>query len=287
MTKYILWLFLISTAGQAGAAELFTLKVSVDGLQRSALVYPGRRTDKQPSPVIMYFHGFGGTSKNSARKTGFHKLWPGAIIVYPQGLRGIGAADNKNYGWQRFAGNLGDRDLHFVDAIIKELSARYKVNSRTIYATGHSNGGFLTFALLTARSSTFAAFAPVGSYNPARESLPDSKPRPVLYIFGKGDHVFDRDPDCPDGSLDCARKTLQWLIEFNRCSNKPVRWYYPGFRKYPPEPAGKAIIWNLHKGGHSWPGHATKTIVRFFKEDAKQKNSSNKNSNVKTPADVK
>jgi len=287
MAKYVLCCFLIFAAGQAGAAEPFTLEVSVNGQQRSALVYPGRKADKEPSPVVMYFHGFSGTSDDSARKTGFHKVWPGAIVVYPQGLKDIGAADNKNYGWQRFAGNLGDRDLHFVDAIIKELSERYKVNSRTIYATGHSNGGFLTFALLTARSSTLAAFAPVGSYNPARESLPDSKPCPVLYIFGKEDHVFDRDPDCPNGSLDCAQKTLQWLIEFNQCSDKPARWYYPGFRKYLPGPSGKTVVWNLHKGGHSWPDHATKTIVRFFKEDARQKSVSNKDNDVKTAANAK
>ncbi len=258
-------------------AASFTLTVSVNGVERSALVYPGRKANTKPAPVIIYFHGFSGTSRDSAQRAGFHKLWRNAIVVYPQGLKDIGGKGNKNYGWQRSAENLGDRDLHFVDTLIDRISSRYKVNEQAIYATGHSNGGFLTYVLLTERPSKFAAFAPVGCYRVNRESLPETIHRPVLYIFGKEDHVFDNDGDCPNGGLNCAKETLAWLLKLNQCKNEPVKWYYPGFRKYPPESSGAAVIWKLHKGGHSWPDYATRTIVRFFKEDMRKKNPSKGN----------
>lgn len=270
-------------------AAPFTLTVSVNGVERSALVYPGRRADTKQSPVIMYFHGFSGTSKDSSQRTRFHKLWRDAIVVYPQGLKDIvDGTGNKNCGWQRSAGHLGDRDLHFVDALIDKISSRYKVNDQTIYAAGHSNGGFLTYVLLTERPSKFAAFASVGCYRANRGNLPPTTiPRPVLYIFGKEDHAFDRDGDCPNGGLNCAKETLAWLLKLNQCKNEPVKWRYPGFRKYPPEPSGAVVIWNLHKGGHSWPDHATKTIVRFFREDMRKKNPSKKNNTETIKPDVR
>ena len=267
MTKCFIRFCLVLLIAERLLAAPVNLTLSVDGVKRSALVYPGKKAAIRPSPLVIYFHGFNGTSEDSARRTKFHQLWPRATVAYPQGLKDIvDGTGKKSYGWQRSPRQLGDRDLHFVDALINKLSSQYKVNRRRIYATGHSNGGFLTYALLTERPSTFAAFAPVGCYRADRRSIPPTTPRPVLYIFGKEDHVFDRDPGCPDGGLDCARQTLDWLLKLNRCSSKPLKWRYHGYRKYPPEKSGEPVIWRLYKGGHSWPAYATKVIVRFFKQ---------------------
>ena len=57
----------------------------------------------------------------------------------------------------------GDRDLKFVDAILKTLREKYKVDDRRIFATGHSNGGGFTYLLWAARGKELAAIAPVAA----------------------------------------------------------------------------------------------------------------------------
>ena len=60
---------------------------TVDGIVRQALVYAPAQTSTQASPVVFAFHGHGGSMQNAARSFGYHRLWPEAIVVYPQGLK--------------------------------------------------------------------------------------------------------------------------------------------------------------------------------------------------------
>ncbi len=63
-----------------------TLSVNVDGVERSAIVFPGIRSNAVPSPVLLWFHGYGGRSVEEAERRRLHQLWPVATILYPQGL---------------------------------------------------------------------------------------------------------------------------------------------------------------------------------------------------------
>ena len=88
-------------------------------------------------PVVFAFHGHGGSMQNAARSFGFHTLWPEAVVVYPQGLNTpdrLTDPEGKKPGWQSAAGDQGDRDLKFFDAVLKNLRQDYKVDSRRIYA---------------------------------------------------------------------------------------------------------------------------------------------------------
>jgi len=51
-----------------------TLTLNVEGVERSALLYPGLNAHAVPSPILLYFHGFTGTSQDSAERTKFHEL---------------------------------------------------------------------------------------------------------------------------------------------------------------------------------------------------------------------
>ena len=239
-----------------------TLVISVNRVERSALVYPAAAN----SPVVMCFHGFASTSEMFDQYTGFAELWPEATVVYPQGLKDImDGHGNVNYGWQRYPGHLGNRDVYFVDALIEELYSQYGVDRQRVYATGYSNGGFLTYTLLAARPQSIAKFAPVATYMPFRPS--NYTPRPVLYMFGENDHVFDNDGDCPSGGYACAMSTLDWLLVHNQTSNEAQEWFDTGYQIYPAETtSGASVIWNLHEGGHIWPPDASANIVRFFSD---------------------
>src|SRR5687767_7093788 len=61
------------------------LELKVDGVLREALVFAP--AEAKPAPVVFAFHGHGGTAGHASRTMAFQKLWPEAIIVYPQGLK--------------------------------------------------------------------------------------------------------------------------------------------------------------------------------------------------------
>ena len=46
------------------AAAPTTITVMVDGIQRTALVQPGLRSATTPSPLLIFFHGLGGSSRD-------------------------------------------------------------------------------------------------------------------------------------------------------------------------------------------------------------------------------
>jgi polyhydroxybutyrate depolymerase len=237
-----------------------TLTVKVDGVERSALVYPGLKAHAATSPVLLYFHGFTGTSKDSADRTRFHELWPQATVVYPQGLKTEHGKGNVAYGWQddrHGPWHQDNKDVRFVDQLLQELSARCRIDPRCIYASGHSNGGLFSFLLLVQRPERFAAFAPVGCYGACvREA---TTPRPVLFIFGEKDKVFD---------ISLAKDTLGRLLSLNRCNTERKKEWLDGCQMFVPDQGGKPVIWWLHGGGHAWPGSASELVVRFFQQQA-------------------
>lgn len=95
----------------------------VDGVKRQALAYHG--TSAHP-PLLLVFHGHGGSMNQAARSFDAHELWPEATVIYPDGLPTKGRTDpnGTRKGWQVRPDALGDRDLNFVDAILKSIKDR-------------------------------------------------------------------------------------------------------------------------------------------------------------------
>src|SRR5262245_12773728 len=98
---------------------------TVEGEKRQAIVIPPSKSNKSGDPVLLVFHGHGGTMQSMERK-GFQSLWPEAIVVCPQGLPTPSRRDpeGKQSGWQMKPGD-DNRDLKFVDAILKTLRQKY------------------------------------------------------------------------------------------------------------------------------------------------------------------
>lgn len=229
-----------------------------DGVERTAVVYVGTEALHKPSPLVFLFHGFSGSAWRASRAFRLHTEWKEATVVYPQGLTVYSSRLSRNGpGWQRRPGEYEDRDLKFVDTMLKELKLQYKVDEKRVYACGMSNGASFCFLLLTERPQHFSAFAPVAGVG--KPFLARARtPRPVLMINGKADHLI---------SFQSAERTRDFLRRLNGCGTKEEEWA-KGYITYLPAKGGNHVVFHAHEGGHVWPPDATAHIVRFFKEHA-------------------
>src|SRR6185436_1060155 len=158
--------FFVTTSGPAKAQT--TMNWTVDGTQRQAIVFaPAHTFFPIRHPLIFAFHGHGGNMSGTAIQMHLETLWPEAIVVYPQGLNAPGPIDpvGTRTGWQyeanETAGDVGNRDLHFFDAMLATMKQTYRVDEWRIYSTGFSSGGVFSYLLWAERGQTIAAIGEV------------------------------------------------------------------------------------------------------------------------------
>lgn len=234
----------------------------VDGVKREALVcLPDgiANGERKPVPVVFAFHGHGGSMRQASRSFPIHRLWPEALVVYPQGLPTPSALvdrEGRQAGWQGKAGAQDDRDLKFFDVMLADLRTRYPVDEKRIYATGHSNGGLFTYLLWAERGDTFAAFAPSAALLAAGFSK--APPKPVLHIGS---------PQDPLVKFSWQERMLDTVLALNGCG--PLKPDATGYTVYPSKKNAEVAIY-LHDGGHRYPEAAPALIVAFFKSHARR-----------------
>ena len=149
-------------------------------------------------PVLMVFHGDGGSGAGMETSTGFSAIADANnfIAVYPDKLAG---QSYFSYRIDAPAYLNGQVDEPFMLAIIDFLYKNYGINKNRVYATGHSSGANFVYFLTAKLPNSFAAFAPVAGYpqdysasnnvwtnaiaNAATPKLP------ILHIHGTADNV--------------------------------------------------------------------------------------------------
>lgn len=236
-------------------------KWTVDGIERQALVYAPATATTTKTPVLFAFHGHGGSMRYAAQKFGYQRLWPEAIVVYMQGLPTPGALTDpagRRNGWQKTAGDQKDRDLKFFDAVLASLKKEYQVDSKRIFATGHSNGGAFTYLLWAERGDTFAAVAPAAAI--AARNLPRLKPKPALHVAGENDELV---------RFAWQKQTMEAIRKLNGCESEGKGWAKSGslVGTLYPSKNGTPFVSVIYPGTHAFPNEAPALIVRFFKEN--------------------
>jgi polyhydroxybutyrate depolymerase len=239
--------------------ELEHWEFKVQGTSREALAYIPPTAKEKPTPVVFAFHGHGGRAQNAARMFAMNRHWPEAISIYMQGLNTPGRLTDKEGrtpGWQKGLGDQEDRDLKFFDAVVARLKKDYKVDSKRIFSTGHSNGGAFTYLLWAERGDVLAAVAP--SAGMTTESLPKLKPKPIMHIAGEQDSLV---------KFEWQEKTIAAVRKINSCEAEGKSWD-KDCTIYSSK-TGTPVIAYIHSGGHVVPAAAPELIVKFFKEVSK------------------
>ncbi len=234
----------------------------IEGLKREALIYAPDQATTEPTPVVFAFHGHGGGMRQASNSFGIHRIWPEAIVVYMQGVPTAGKLtdpDGKRNGWQHNAGDYGDRDLKFFDAVLATLKKDYKVDERRIYSTGHSNGGGMTYLLWATRGDVFAAIGPSGAVVKRGVTL---KPLPVLHVAGETDELV---------KYTWQSMGIDRIREINGCDKEGKPWAESGpiVGTLYTSSGGTPLVTCIYPGGHKFPPEAPALVVRFFKEHTK------------------
>ena len=258
MQVRLLWLVLMTwlpVAVARSAEPVRELPLTVDGVARTTLIYAPPAAKSRPAPVVFVFHGHGGNSRNAERSFHLEQEWPEAIVVYMQGLPTVGQLtdpEGTKNGWQAAAGDHGDRDLKFFDAVLARLKQDYRVDAKHIYATGHSNGGGFTYLLWLTRPEVFAAVAPCAAVAKYAAQL---QPKPALHIAGKKDPLV---------KFAWQQRMMDEVRQIDGCAATGESWatdclFYPSAKDTP-------VVTFIHPGGHIVPAAAPALIVKFFKQ---------------------
>jgi polyhydroxybutyrate depolymerase len=260
MRSFLGVLFLVaaglSSLLRAAAADgLQPLDFAVDGVARTALVHVPMAAKTNPAPLVFVFHGHTGTAWQAARSFAIERYWPEAIVVYMQGLNTPGMLtdpEGKFPGWQSAPGGQGDRDLKFFDAMLARLKQDYRVDTKRIYATGHSNGGGFTYLLWLERADIFAAVAPSAAAAKYANKL---TPKPAMHVAGENDPLV---------KFAWQKLTMNAVRAINGCTTNGVAWdkqctLYPSTN-------GAPLVTFIYPGGHEFNRAAPALIVKFFKE---------------------
>ena len=125
--------------------------LELGGRERSYLVHvPPKYDPKQPTPVVLAFHGGMTNAAIMALASGLNEKADkaGFIVVYPNGTgKGNLLLVWNSGGFEKsFAEKLPD-DVAFVGAILDDLARRVNVDPKRVYATGISNGGMMCYRL--------------------------------------------------------------------------------------------------------------------------------------------
>ncbi len=120
-------------------------------------------------PATIFFHGYRASAGLVAGDPAFTAAFAreGVLLVLPDGIGG---------GWAHTGSPSRARDeVAFMDAVRRDLLARFPVDPGQLLVTGFSQGGSMVWELACHRGSAFAvAFAPVaGAF---WEPLPDACP---------------------------------------------------------------------------------------------------------------
>lgn len=162
--------------------------IQVDGRLRTyTLILPDNYSTGRDFPLVIAMHGGGGdadqfesTSKLSekARSSGF-------MVVYPEGVRSNGLLGLRTWnagGCCEYARDNNIDDVKLLSLLTDHLVASYKINPKKIYATGHSNGGMMSYRLACELSDKIAAIAVSGCTMVVTRDCQPSRPVPVMHL---------------------------------------------------------------------------------------------------------
>ncbi len=240
--------------------------ITHDGMEREYILYvPAVYNGTEPVPMILNYHGYGSNAEEQMIYGDFRPTadTAGFLVIHPQGSLHFGITHWNVGGWT--IGSTTD-DVGFTSALIDSIAAEYNVDLNRVYATGMSNGGFMSFLLACQLSDRIAAIASVtGSMTPETyNECSCQHPQPILQIHGTDDSVVPY-----TGALwsKPVEDVILYWVDYNHCIPTPVVTSLPDLD---PNDGSTVDLYVYNEGDndvsvehykviggdHTWPGNA-------------------------------
>ncbi|OBI86834.1 esterase [Mycobacterium sp. 1245805.9] len=219
-----------------------------------------------PVALVLSLHGGGGTGTGQQGLTDFDAVADAnrLLVAYPDGYdkswadgRGASPADRRHVD-----------DVGFLVALAGKLQSDYNIAPGHVFATGMSNGGFMSNRLGCDRADVFAAIAPVAGTLGAGVACHPSRPVSVLAAHGTADPLvpFNGGDVRGRGGLShsvSAPSMVDTWRSADGCQGDPSTQALPGvgdgtvvhrFDSAACAGSTEVIFYRIDNGGHTWPG---------------------------------
>ena len=204
---------------ELGYSNINTQTIVYDGINREYLLYiPDSYDGISSIPLMLNFHGFGGSASDHMIKADMRSLAESDtfILVYPQG-----SYFNGYPHWNACPTGVDNKsdtdDFGFVESMINEISSQFNVDMERIYAAGYSNGSMMAYGLANYKSELISAVASVsGGMLDCTGNT--SHPMPIVHLHGTSDIIL---PYNGSFGWNSAQSTLDYWINFNNTTINP------------------------------------------------------------------
>ncbi len=248
--------------------------IPVDGRERWYILHVPPESRSGGTPLVVAFHGGGGNPGGFQASAHLDDVADreGFLVAYPAGT---GPTRDRLLTWNAGthccgrARELGVDDVAFARALVQDIGERTAVDSRRVYATGHSNGAMMAYRVAAEAADLVAAIAPVSGAMQLSDFHP-SRPVAVLHIHSVDDPraLYDGGlgPPFPLTNVRTLHEPVEaglaaWR-EVDGCEGdaevvgrradagdraEHVVWGYC-------RSGARVELWRLHGPGHAWPG---------------------------------
>ena len=249
--------------------------IVVDDRTRTFIVFSPKQQTKAPRPLVFVLHGGGsGTARQLERFTKFNDVAEreGFISCYPEGYDG-NWNDGRGVDFIKAHSENVD-DVKFLRSVVDQISQDHQVDRSRVFATGISNGGFMSHRLAAEASDVFAAVAPVvgGMAIPIGENFKPEYPVSLFVIQGEDDPLIPYAGG--EVGYRLGRKRGRFLptttaigkyLERNNVQDQPTTKRLPDtdpddgttteVKIWPDGNDGSKVqLYSITNGGHTWPG---------------------------------
>jgi polyhydroxybutyrate depolymerase len=236
-----------------------THTITVNGSTHSYLErLPAGARPGKAAPMLVEFHGYGGTAAGMAALTHLPEQGSmrGFVVVTP---------DGPGHTWQLSGSGT---DAQYVEAVITQVQDSSCIDLNRVYATGFSQGAAFTILLACAHRGEFAAIATVA----VEFRLGCATPLSLLAFHGTADPAVPY----PNGAVGLSlpgvkvRGTLLNMGDWARlddCRSVPT------LHRLPPDVERRAwtscargaqvVLYSVQGGGHTWPGAARRASPMY------------------------
>ncbi len=261
---------------KAGRVKNLTGTLHHEGVKRTYHIHlPPGFGRKNPAPLVLVLHGGGGEGRRFDQSTTQGTLTAaadrhGVVLVFPEGIR-------KQWNDGRteiFKTRKAHDDVGFISKVIDTMVKNYGIDPTRVYATGISNGGFMSVRLSMDLTEKIAAVAPVTAQ--MTKALKDKTPKlPISIMIVNG----TKDPLVPfggghirlfrfgrsRGKILSTAATIERFRRHNGCGKTPEKHMLPdrdpddgttvAIDRYAGGKDGtEVILVKVIGGGHTWPG---------------------------------